>query len=98
MVVSHPSDLAREILQAINLRDIITPPAETVIRLFQLIYHASISREESEFISFHMVFFNPSEAGQRQSKKQVRNSWHFIPLGSPEEMNLPNKHKIPLTL
>lgn len=96
MAVSHPSDLAKEILQAINRRNRIAPPAETVIRLFQIIYHASISREESEFISFHMVFFNPVEVARRHSEEQLRDTWQFIPLGSPEEMNLPNISKLAL--
>ncbi|MDD2734319.1 MAG: hypothetical protein PHF56_10300 [Desulfuromonadaceae bacterium] len=97
MGVSHPSDLAKEILQAINRRKIAAPPAEAVIRLFQIIYHASISREESEFISFHLVFFNPAEAQHRQSGVPVRELWHFIPLECPEEMNLPNISKLALS-
>ncbi len=96
MGVSHPSDLAREILQTIISRGRPAPPSETVIRLFQIIYHASISREESEFISFHMVFLNPKEALQRQSEESVREPWHFIPLECPEEMNLPNISKLAL--
>ncbi|MFZ4856609.1 MAG: putative sensor domain DACNV-containing protein [Desulfuromonadaceae bacterium] len=96
MGVSHPSDLAREILQTIISRGSPAPPSETVIRLFQIIYHASISREESEFISFHMVFFNPKEALQHRSEDGVREPWHFIPLECPEEMNLPNISKLAL--
>jgi hypothetical protein len=96
MGVSHPSDLAKEILLAINRRDIVAPPAETVIRLFQIIYHASISREESEFISFHLVFFNPAEASHRRSEAPARDLWQFIPLECPEEMNLPNISKLAL--
>ncbi len=96
MGVSHPSDLAREILQAIISRGSKAPSGEAVIRLFQIIYHASITREESEFISFHMVFFDPKDASQRPSGQSVRKPWHFIPLECPEEMNLPNISKLAL--
>ena len=96
MGVSHPSDLAREVLQAIILRGSTAPSGEAVIRLFQIIYHASISREESEFISFHMVFFNPKDALQCQSAEFIREPWHFVPLECPEEMNLPNISKLAL--
>jgi hypothetical protein len=94
MEISHPSDLAKEVLLAINRRDIIAPAAKTVIKLFQLMYHASISREESEFISFHMVFFNPETPAAHHSDAYVRDTWQFIPLTCPEEMNLPNISKL----
>jgi hypothetical protein len=96
MAVSHPSDLAREVLQAIISRGSTAPSGEAVIKLFQIIYHASISREESEFISFHMVYFNPKEAELHYSEEFVREPWHFIPLECPEEMNLPNISKLAL--
>jgi len=96
MDISHPSDLAREVLLAIRRRDIIAPSIRTITTLFQLIYHASISREEAEFISFHMVFFDPMAPSSRQSEGCVRNSWQFIPLEYPEEMNLPNISKLAL--
>jgi hypothetical protein len=94
MDIAHPTDLAREVLQAINGRDIVPPPMKTVIQLFQMMYHASISREESEFISFHLVFFNPADIPDRQSASFIREPWIFIPLGCPEEMNLPNISKL----
>jgi len=96
MDISHPSDLAREVLLAIRRRDIIAPSIRTVTTLFQLIYHASISREESEFISFHMVFYDPAAPSSRQSEAYLRDPWQFIPLENPEEMNLPNISKLAL--
>jgi hypothetical protein len=96
MGISHPSNLAKEVLLAIVQRGIIAPPIRTVIKLFQLMYHASISREESEFISFHMVFFNPEDLSPLKSKTYFRDPWQFIPLEYPEEMNLPNISKLAL--
>jgi len=96
MGISHPSDLAKEVLLAINRRDIVPPPRKTVISLFQLMYHASISKEESEFISFHLVFFNPADCPPVNSVAGGREPWLFIPLAYPEEMNLPNISKLAL--
>ncbi|HIJ94896.1 MAG TPA: hypothetical protein HPP94_04000 [Desulfuromonadales bacterium] len=59
-------------------------------------YHASISREESEFISFHMVFFNPDTPAVLSPVTSVRDPWQFIPLEHPEEMTLPNISKLAL--
>ncbi len=96
MGISHPSDLAKEVLLAIVRRDIAAPATRTVTKLFQLMYHASISREESEFISFHLVFFNPADSSPRRTKAYVSDPWQFIPLEHPEEMNLPNISKLAL--
>lgn len=96
MGISHPSDLANEVHLAICRRGSIAPPLHTIIKLFQLMYHASISREESEFISFHMVFFNPVESPLPHSEAYTRDPWQFISLEIPEEMNLPNINKLAL--
>ncbi len=96
VTISHPNDLAREVLRAINSRDFIAPPRQTVNKLFQLMYHASISREESEYISFHMVLFNPSNPMPDRRDQFEADSWHFFPLAVPEEMSLANISKLAL--
>ena len=96
VTISHPNDLAREVLRAINNRDFIAPPRQTLNKLFQLMYHASISREESEYISFHMVLFNPADPMPDRRVHVVADSWHFFPLAVPEEMSLANISKLAL--
>jgi hypothetical protein len=94
MIISHPSDLAREVLRAINRRDVIAPPQRVVNKLFQLMYHASISREESEYITFHMVLFNPDDPMSDRVVLGDQDSWHYFPLTTPEEMTLANISKL----
>ncbi len=94
MSTSHPADLANEVIRTLDRLAIPRPDDLVIKRLFQLMYHASILKEEAEHISFHMVFFNPANPTPYQPKQTESENWHFIPLEPAEEMNLPSIGKL----
>jgi hypothetical protein len=94
MSTAHPRDLANAVLEALRKREEPLPPGDALEQLFQLMYHASISREESQTICFHIIYIDPHNPDPAPPKRIVRDRWRFISLETPLEMTLENMRKI----
>ena len=94
MDTADPRDLAFAVLEALRRMNEPLPPGDALEQLFKIMYHASISREESQTICFHVIYIDPHNPDPAPPWRIVRDRWRFIPLETPLEMTLANIRKI----
>lgn len=94
MAFATPAVLAEKVSSLLLDKRSSAPDICAVTRLFEVMYCCSISREESEVISFHVVYIDPDNPDPNPPPERLPDNWHLYKLESPVAVNLPNIRKL----
>jgi hypothetical protein len=89
-----PRNLAECVCAELRKRHVSFPDERIIVDLFETMYYSSLRTEESEPVTFHMVFMNPTQPDPRPAKARVRDRWSYVPFGSPILFSVANLVKI----
>jgi hypothetical protein len=89
-----PRNLAECVCAELRKRHVRIPDERIIIDLFETMYYSSLRTEESEPVTFHMVFMNPAQPEPRTPKYRVRDRWSYVPFAHPVLFSVPNLVKI----
>lgn len=101
MLLAHPNryprDLAKAVHSELKRRKTSPPPLRTIVSLMESMYFASMMTEESQPISFHVVYLDPINSEPKMLDEPSRDIWTCITLSrritvTPD--NLPNLAKL----
>jgi hypothetical protein len=88
------TDLAEAVRSVLRKRKLRSPDLDTLINLFGAMYYASLQTEESEPISFHIVYLDPNNPDPNPPSRITNDRWIFVQLEQPIEVNIANLIKI----
>lgn len=89
-----PRDLAESLCSELARRKIDPPSDEVVTELFETMYFASLKTEESQPITFHVVFLDPQNPDPRPPRRIVEDRWSYVAFDTPIEVNVQNLVKV----
>jgi hypothetical protein len=90
----YPEDIAKAVFSEVKKRNGIYPPENTLIKLFEILYFASIKTEEAEPIIFNIVYLDPNNPDPDPPENIVRDRWGYVSFSKPIELNIPNVIKL----
>lgn len=90
----YPNDLAKAVWSVLGKGKSPFPPSELLTYLFESMYFASLKSEESEPITFHIVYIDPVNPDPDPPERLVLDRWSYVKFPSPILFNLPNVVKL----
>jgi len=79
---AFPIDLATTVFAELGRRQLECPQLEVLIELFEAMYFASLKKEESQPVAFHIVYLNPDKPDPRPPQYQPHDRWSCVPLAA----------------
>lgn len=89
-----PKNLAESVCAELRKRHVAVSDEETIVELFETMYYSSLRTEESEAVTFHVVFLDPAQPDPKPPRNPVQDRWSFIPFAEPIEYTVSNLVKI----
>jgi hypothetical protein len=89
-----PKDLADKVCAALKRRKNVCPPEDSMARLFESMFYASLRTEESRPIAFHAVYLNPNEPDPSPPPSPRPNRWMPVYLEKRIPVTVENLVKI----
>jgi hypothetical protein len=89
-----PKNLAEILYSELKDRSSPSPNLEILIDLFESMYFASLKTEESQPITFHIVYLDPDNADPNPPHRIVRDRWSYVRLAESIPITIPNLVKI----
>jgi hypothetical protein len=89
-----PQNLAESVCAELRKRHVAFPDESVIIEMFETMYYASLRTEESEPVTFHVVFLDPAQPDPKPPRNPVRDRWSFIPFAEPIQLTVSNLVKI----
>ncbi|GFO67610.1 hypothetical protein GMLC_11890 [Geomonas limicola] len=89
-----PRNLAESVCAELRKRHVAFPDERIIVDLFETTYYSSLRTEESEPVTFHLVFLDPAQPDPKPPKNPVKDRWSFIPFAEPIEFSILNVVKI----
>ncbi len=99
MADSHRTamDLANTVCTVLNSRKLDCPANEHITELFESLYYASLCKEESNFVSAHIVYLDPKNPDPDPPSRIVKDRWTCVILEEPLIFNVSNIVKISMS-
>ena len=69
-----PQNLAESVCAELRKRHVAVPDEKIIIDLFETMYYSSLRTEESEPITFHVVFLDPDQPDPKPPRNPVREN------------------------
>jgi hypothetical protein len=89
-----PQHLAESVCAELRKRHVAVPDEKIIIDLFETMYYSSLRTEESEPITFHVVFLDPAQPDPKPPRNPVRDRWSYVPFAEPIPFSVSNLVKI----
>lgn len=89
-----PRNLAESVCAELRKRHVEAPKEKIIIDLFETMYYSSLRTEESEPVTFHLVFLDPALPDPKPPRNPVKDRWSYIPFAEPIEFSVSNLVKI----
>ena len=89
-----PQHLAESVCAELRKRHAVVPEEKVIIDLFETMYYSSLRTEESEPVTFHLVFLDPAQPDPKPPKNPVKDRWSYVPFAQPIEFSVSNLVKI----
>ena len=89
-----PQNLAESVCAELRKRHAVVPDERIIVDLFETMYFSSLRTEESESITFHVVFLDPSQPDPKPPRNPVKDRWSFVPFAEPIQLTVSNLVKI----
>lgn len=89
-----PRNLAESVCAELRKRHVEARNEKIIIDLFETMYYSSLRTEESEPVTFHLVFLDPALPDPKPPRNPVKDRWSYIPFAEPIEFSVSNLVKI----
>lgn len=89
-----PQHLAESVCAELRKRHAGGPNEKIIIDLFETMYYSSLRTEESEPVTFHLVFLDPALPDPKPPRNPVKDRWSYVPFAEPIEFSVSNVVKI----
>lgn len=89
-----PRDLARAVHAELTRKSETYPRLAILVNLFETMYYASLQTEESERISFHMVYLDPTDPDPEPQSQITKDRWMVVQLADPIPLTTANLIKL----
>ena len=94
MGASYSGDLARRVSNYVLKRGETPPKLRVLERLFEVLFFASLHREEAAAISCRVAFMNRLSPDPRPPQRIVADRWSYFPLTKDLPLTVPNLVKL----
>ena len=91
---SSPKNLAEVVYSELKSRGSACPRLEVLIDLFESMYFASLSTEESNLITFDIVYIDPDNPDPKPPRRIVKDRWSYVRLAEAIPVTVSNLVKI----
>jgi hypothetical protein len=82
-LTAFPKDLAEAVQSELIRRRCECPQLEVLTEFFEAMYFASLKKEESESVAFHIVYLNPDRPDPEPPKYPPQDRWSCVRLAEP---------------
>jgi hypothetical protein len=89
-----PQHLAESVCAELRKRHVVVPDERIIIDLFETMYYSSLRTEESESITFHVVYLDPAQPDPKPPRNPVKDRWSYVPFAEPIRLSVSNLVKI----
>jgi len=89
-----PQNLAESVCAELRKRHAVVPDERIIVDLFETMYFSSLRTEESESITFHVVFLDPAQPDPKPPRNPVKDRWSYVPFAEPIRLTVSNLVKI----
>jgi hypothetical protein len=89
-----PQNLAESVCAELRKRHAVVPDERIIIDLFETMYFSSLKTEESESITFHVVFLDPAQPDPKPPRNPAKDRWSYIPFAEAIPLSVSNLVKI----
>ena len=89
-----PQNLAESVCAELRKRHAVVPDEKIIIDLFETMYFSSLRTEESESITFHVVYLDPAQPDPKPPRNPVKDRWSYVPFAEPILFSVSNLVKI----
>jgi hypothetical protein len=90
------SDLAQALQSELNDRGADTPDLAVLEKLLEVVFFATLSREESQPIKFDLTYLDPLNPDPFPPQILRSDRWVFVPLSEPLQFDIPSISKVAL--
>jgi len=87
-------DIAKSVGLELKKRGVAHFSLEAITNLFEEMYFASLRTEESEPISFHVVYLNPDDPDPNPPRRITNDRWKSVRFGEPIAATISNLIKV----
>jgi hypothetical protein len=89
-----PRNLAETVCAELRKRHAVVPDEKIIIDMFETMYYSSLRTEESEPVTFHMVFMDPAQPDQKPQRNAAQDRWNYVPFSEAITFTISNIVKI----
>jgi hypothetical protein len=89
-----PQHLAESVCAELRKRHVAIADEKIIVDLFETMYYSSLKTEESESVTFHVVYLDPRQPDPKPPRVPVRDRWSYVPFGEPIAFSASNLVKI----
>jgi len=89
-----PQNLAESVCAELRKRHAGVPNEKIILDLFETMYYSSLRTEESEAVTFHLVFLDPALPDPKPPRNPVKDRWSYVPFAEPIQFSVSNLVKI----
>lgn len=89
-----PQNLAESVCAELRKRHAVVPDEKIIVDLFETMYYSSLKTEESEPVTFHVVFLDPAQPDPKPPRNPVKDRWSYVPFAEPIGFSVSNLVKI----
>ena len=89
-----PRNLAESVCAELRKRHAVVPDEKVIVDLFETMYYSSLKTEESESVTFHVVFLDPAQPDPKPPRNPVKDRWSYVPFSERIEFTVQNLAKI----
>ena len=89
-----PQHLAESVCAELRKRHVPVQNEKIIVDLFETMYYSSLKTEESESITFHVVYLDPSQPDPKPPRNPVKDRWSYVPFSERIAFSVQNLVKI----
>lgn len=89
-----PKDLARAVYSELKMRGSTCPPLVVLNHLFESMYFASLKSEESQPITFDVVYLNPNNPDPHPPRRIRKDRWSYVRFDKAIPITIANLAKV----
>lgn len=93
-MTSYPADLATRVHKKLTKDKVKGPNVETLLKLFEVLYFASLKTEEGQRIPFSVTYSDPKNPDPNPPKRIRNYRWKHIPLEPNKLLTVRNLSKL----
>jgi hypothetical protein len=90
----NPKNLAESVCAELRKRHYVVQDEKIIVDLFETMYFSSLKTEESESVTFHVVFLDPANPDPKPPRNPVKDRWSYVPFAERIEFTVQNLVKI----